>query len=450
ILVSNPAGWAFGERVVVSGQPQYSSYGAGTTGAAVSNYAGYITGLNLGSGIKYPIHVDQLGWFAESQTRRDSAGTGSGGTASVQQRVPGFTIQTKFIRENWRGDGKDEVLDCGQFELDAVTVEGPPDVINIKATSLPYGTQIRQTEKNRAWESVSLSEIAGEIARGGGMTCMYESAFNPFYDRQEQIKTSDIKFLSGLCRRAGLSLKVTNNIIVIFEQAAFEKKPPVFHIQKGDGSYSRYKLDTRETGTRYDSCLVSYTDPANGRKIEAVAYADGAGSASLTRPTLRIGDRGEDVRYMQRLLADRGFRQRSGIDGIFGADTKESVRLFQKSINMRGDGVCGPKTWEALELSASPSSNLSVNGQQLRITAKVSSIAEAKTLAEKLLRLKNKSGLPANYTIPFHPGWVAGITGTLGGWGTWDGKYIVSQSRHTVGGSNSSTQISLRQVLEGY
>ncbi|MCL2082879.1 MAG: hypothetical protein FWH04_06565, partial [Oscillospiraceae bacterium] len=49
----------------------------------------------------------------------------------------GFTIQASIKRKNWTGNGKDQKLKCGKFELDAVTVEGPPSVVVIKATSLP-------------------------------------------------------------------------------------------------------------------------------------------------------------------------------------------------------------------------------------------------------------------------------------------------------------------------
>ncbi|MCL2487763.1 MAG: peptidoglycan-binding protein [Oscillospiraceae bacterium] len=450
ISVSNTAGWVFGEKVTVSGQPQYSSYGVGTPGAAVSNRTGHITGLNLASGIKYPIHVDQMGWFAESQVKKaDDTG---GGTAAVTApaRVPGFTIQAKFVRDNWHGDGVDKVLDSGQFELDAVTCDGPPAVINIKATSLPYGTRLRQTEKNRAWEAVSLSGIAKEMARNGGMACLFESVYDPYYERQEQVHTSDIQFLSELCHRAGISLKVINNIIVLFDQTIYEKKAPVFDVRRGDGTYSKYRLQTGETRTKYTSCRVSYTDPATGKKIEAIFYMNGCRSNAFPqRPTLRRGSKGQDVRDMQKLLVDRGYPlPKHGVDGLFGPETESAVKSFQRSNKLSVDGVCGPKTWAALE--STTTDGLNRNGQQLEITAKVASYAEALTLAEKMLRLRNKKGLTASFTFPFDPGRVAGITCTLSGWGPWSGKYIITQAKHTAGGSASTTQVSLRQVLEGY
>lgn len=136
-----------------------------------------------------------------------------------------FKMEAVILRENWTGGGKDAILPCGEFELDSVAASGPPARITIKGTSLPFSAQVRQTLKSKAWESYTLSGIANEIAGANGMVCMYESAADPFYDRVEQIKTSDIEFLSTLCHNAGISLKATNRILVLFDQAAYESKP---------------------------------------------------------------------------------------------------------------------------------------------------------------------------------------------------------------------------------
>lgn len=281
-------------------------------------------------------------------------------------------IQAVMTRKNWNGDGKDKVLDCGQFELDSIDASGPPAVVTIKATSLPYSAQIRQTEKSRAWEACTLSGIAREIAVANGMVCLYESATDPLYERLEQYKVSDIAFLSELCHDAGISLKATNNIIVLFDQAAYEARNAVTTLRKGTGAYIRYQLSTGATDTEYASCRVSYTDPVTGRSIEAVAKV-------------------EDYK----------------------ADAK--------------------------------------NNQQLEVTAKVSSIAEAKALAEKRLRLHNKYSQTATFTLPGNPDLVAGVTVMLEGWGSWSGKYMVSQAKHTIDNSGGyTTQVQLRRILEGY
>lgn len=188
--------------------------------------------------------------------------------------IKGLSIQSLFVRKNWNGDGKDDVLDCGQFELDSVDADGPPSTITIKGTSLPYGTQIRQTKKSKAWENCTLKQISNEIASSNGMACMYESAVNPSYARVEQITMSDISFLSHLCHNAGISLKATNKILVLFDQAAYEAKQEVFTIRKGSGSYIKYRLRTGAADKEYASCRVSYINPTTKEIIQATAYVD--------------------------------------------------------------------------------------------------------------------------------------------------------------------------------
>ncbi len=264
--------WAVGDAVIANGRPQYTSYGGGTPGKAVTNYKGNITYLNLKSGVPYPLHVGYLGWFALDQVSKADGKTDSGEESSSS--VKGLRIQAALVRKNWKGDGKDQVLECGQFELDSVEAGGPPSIIIIKGTALPFNSQVRQTKKSKAWEAYTLSKIAGEMAAQNGMTVMYESANDPYYARIEQVTMSDIALLSQLCKGAGISLKVSNNIIILFDQATYEQKPSVFTIKKGSGIYTKYKLRTGEADQKYASCRVSYTNPATGKIISGTAYSE--------------------------------------------------------------------------------------------------------------------------------------------------------------------------------
>ena len=100
---------------------------------------------------------------------------------------------------------------------------------------------------------------------------------------------------------------------------------------------------------------------------------------------------------------------------------------------------------------ATPDGGLAVTAYApSEVTAKVASIAEAQTLAAKQLRLHNKYSRTATFTFPGDPSKVAGVTATLEGWGAWDGKYIIKQSKHSLGSSGYTTQTVLRRILEGY
>lgn len=360
--------WAIGDAVTANGAPQYTSYGGGKPGAPVTNYSGNITHLNLKDGVSYPIHVGSLGWFAVGQVTKAGAEDDSQEESST---IKGLSIQAIFVRKNWHSDGKDKVLDCGLFELDSVDAGGPPATITIKGTSLPFRSRVRQTKKSKAWEAYNLSKIAGEIASLNGMTCMYESSADPYYARIEQIAMSDIAFLSKLCHDAGISLKATNRIIVLFDQATYEAKQEVLTIKRGSGTYLKYRLLSGSANKEYASCRVKYIDPATGTNIQATAYV----------PDYKAGDK---------------------------------------------------------------------NNQCLEIPAKVGSVGEAQALAQKMLRLHNKYEYTASFTLPGNPDLVAGVTVMLSGWGAWDGKYIASQAKHSIGNSGYTTQLRLRHVLEGY
>ena len=71
----------------------------------------------------------------------------------------------------------------------------------------------------------------------------------------------------------------------------------------------------------------------------------------VARRTLRLKDKprmeGEDVREMQTRLNVHGIV--CDADGVFGPDTDKAVRVFQVMKGLVVDGICGAKTWAALD-----------------------------------------------------------------------------------------------------
>ena len=185
-----------------------------------------------------------------SATYLEQAGSASTGGAAEASTTSGLKIRAGIVRENWNGEGTDKVLDCGQFELDTIDASGPPATVTIKATALPFDGQIRQTKRSQAWESYTLLGIAREMAARNGLACLFESADDPYYDRVEQVQSSDIAFLSTLCHNAGVSLKATSNILVLFDQSSYEAKSPIKTISRGCG-YTKYKLSVGKSDTQY-------------------------------------------------------------------------------------------------------------------------------------------------------------------------------------------------------
>ncbi len=87
------------------------------------------------------------------------------------------------------------------------------------------------------------------------------------------------------------------------------------------------------------------------------------GTVSAHQPTqtvyaavLKTGSRGADVKTMQQKLKNWGYYKGS-VDGIFGSQTKEAVKYFQRRNGLVVDGIVGAKTLSALGMSLSSSSS---------------------------------------------------------------------------------------------
>ncbi len=70
-------------------------------------------------------------------------------------------------------------------------------------------------------------------------------------------------------------------------------------------------------------------------------------------PTVRRGNRNLYVTQMQTMLDRLGYSLGiCGIDGDFGTSTEKAVKEFQRDHGLTADGICGPKTWTALQAAA--------------------------------------------------------------------------------------------------
>ena len=67
----------------------------------------------------------------------------------------------------------------------------------------------------------------------------------------------------------------------------------------------------------------------------------------MSHPTIKRGDKGQNVKLCQELLNDKGYS--TSIDSDFGPSTEKQVKQFQKDNGLGADGIVGSKTWAALE-----------------------------------------------------------------------------------------------------
>jgi phage protein D len=285
-----------------------------------------------------------------------------------------------------------KVLNCGRFFVDTLSASGSPRVFEIRAVSVPLNTPIRKKIKSKAWEKTSLKSIAEAVAKENKVKLLYDAKESPSYDRQDQQRESDLRFLGRLCEEAGLSLKVTDEQVVIFDQAYYESKSPVKTFTLGTSSILAWDFEQAQSET-YKSVKVTYRNPKAKKQGQAGGYKlDEHGGVTSEK-------KGKNPAVMEYIYTD-------------------------------------PEADE--------------EGQDYELKKRATSIAEAKRLAKAKLRQLNLRSVTGNLTIIGDTTMVAGIVIAIKGFGSFDGNFYVESASHEVSSSGYTTALALRRVNNKY
>lgn len=202
--------------------------------------------------------------------------------------------------------GKTQVLNCGTFLLDEFENNGSDSgsIVSFKAASIPQNNTIRNTKKNRAWESVRLSEIASDVAKNGNLSLNFASKVDPLFDRRTQNNTSDLGFLRQLCQEIELCIKIKNESIVIFEREQTEQNDPIATLVFGTDDVISWRFNTQNHDTASES-IVEYTDPKTGKKIKHTEKDDTVTTGKQIKTVQRVENQAEAQRIAKAKLKNK-------------------------------------------------------------------------------------------------------------------------------------------------
>jgi phage protein D len=328
----------------------------------------------------------------------------------VNNAVQGTILRVKICVENWDREGDYDELDCGAFEIDSVDYSGPPDKVAIKAVSTPISTGMRREEKSRAWEDTTLQKIAQDMADSAGLKLMYEVENDIQLDRVDQLQESDMAFLMELCDQYGISLKVTSDTVVLFDESVYEAGDIIDTFNKNEvgGRLINYSF-SQNTGDTVSKAVSSYKDPKSGQLVEAEFEPP---EPPATGQVALINARPGDL---------RGDNFRNGVDTASddsGGTFDTGFRAFNGTADDFGD---------------------------IRSDKSENAMKQAKAAARK----KNKGEWICTLKMVGHVHMIGGVNIRLTGFGVYSGKYSVDEATHSVGGGYVST-VKAHKVLVGY
>jgi len=205
----------------------------------------------------------------------------------------GETLQASINVFDWNRNGDNRTFNLGSFEIDDIDWDG---AVSIGAIAVPVTSSSRSEKKHQTWKQVSLSTIARDIAGNVGVSLMYDTNINPFYDVSDQIDKSDLEYLAELCKSDGLCFKITDGRLIIFEESKYEAVPRVAKIIKGSSNIIGKPRFRRKAKDVYKACEISHYDPKTDRLYRGYFEAPNIGNVGHTL-TLRehFNSEGDDI-----------------------------------------------------------------------------------------------------------------------------------------------------------
>jgi phage protein D len=191
-------------------------------------------------------------------------------------------------------DGE-ELLTCGDFEVDELELMGPPDTFQLKCIAAGVTPSIR-TYRSEKYESTTLLDVAKQVAERHGMTVVGAPGIvNVTFARLTQTHETDLHFLRRLAQAHNYDFSIRGQKgqavtqIVFFERTRLEQVPAVLTVGRGSDPPSalsdmqgraiiaksfEFKSKTQQI---YKSATMSYQNPATKQLIVAHVNDDSPG-----------------------------------------------------------------------------------------------------------------------------------------------------------------------------
>jgi phage protein D len=202
-----------------------------------------------------------------------------------------------------------ELLPCGDFQVDELELEGPPDVFRIRCLAA-WITPAMRTLKSAAYENQSLSAIAQGIAESYSFTFLGTSNTpDVVFSRVTQREETDLGFLKRQAVAHGYDFTVRGNQLVFYAVAALEGSAPVISLGRSNILSFNFVDKTHEV---YQAAEVSYQQLATKELVsQALVATPAPASGDSLKRRVRCEDGQQAALKAQSALHAANMKQRT-------------------------------------------------------------------------------------------------------------------------------------------
>lgn len=168
------------------------------------------------------------------------------------------------------GYSGEPLLACGEFQVDDLELQGPPDVFHLRC--LPaWITPPLRTRNSLGYEGQTLHQIVTTIAARHGMSVVDAPAsIDLIYRRVTQRQETDLEFLHRLAREYDYDFTVRGTQLVFYPRLQLETQPPVLALTRSDVIRFDFVNKTHRT---YRQAQAAYFDPYSKQLYTQTAVA---------------------------------------------------------------------------------------------------------------------------------------------------------------------------------
>jgi phage protein D len=157
------------------------------------------------------------------------------------------------------GYANEALLPCGDFQVDDLELEFPPDIFRLRCLAA-YITPAMRTINSVGFENQTLVQIASTIAAKYNLTLVTATGLeNVSFARVTQSRESDLEFLHRLARNHDYDFTIRGSQMVFYARTALESQSPSLAISRADLLRGSFRSKTHRI---FKAAQVSYQSPA--------------------------------------------------------------------------------------------------------------------------------------------------------------------------------------------